>query len=473
MYRFLWLFFAVVLLLFSFPLASLAGQSQVTFSVGAASYKENGVAKTMDAVTFIENDRTYVPVRYLALVLGVPEDKIKWSYPTKTVTLTKGDKELSLSIGSKIISVNGKSKNLDVAPVLRAGRTYLPARYVAEELGYEVAWDDKTRTVKINSPLKPEAPKKLFIAAKNDKYGYIDETGKMVISPRFVSANNFSEGLAVVNTDPDHNCVINQDGEIVINPEGYYISGDFRDGRALITVKENGKPAFIDKTGELVIKPVFYQAKEFSEGLAAVQLEQGGKWGYINTRGELVISPQFTYAQPFSEGLARVGYGNENGGHGWCGFIDKEGKYAINPQYDSAGDFSDGLAGVLARGKSFVIDKKGNKVIDSVSVDIKFSEGLAVIRGKNNLLGYIDTTGRVVIEPQFTRAGDFSEGLAPVRIYGKYGFIDRTGKIVIEPRFVFAGKFSRGLAYVATETGVGYIDKSGKIVFWNKICQGN
>ncbi|MBP5241278.1 MAG: WG repeat-containing protein, partial [Bacteroidales bacterium] len=47
--------------------------------------------------------------------------------------------------------------------------------------------------------------------------------------------------------------------------------------------------------------------------------------------------------------------------------------------------------------------------------------------------GFMDKTGNVVIEPQFTEAGDFSEGLAKVSVDWKWGYIDQTGKFVIKP----------------------------------------
>lgn len=47
--------------------------------------------------------------------------------------------------------------------------------------------------------------------------------------------------------------------------------------------------------------------------------------------------------------------------------------------------------------------------------------------------GYIDTTGKFVINPQFDEARLFQEGLAAVEIGGKWGEIDKTGKIVINP----------------------------------------
>ena len=62
--------------------------------------------------------------------------------------------------------------------------------------------------------------------------------------------------------------------------------------------------------------------------------------------------------------------------------------------------------------------------------------------------GFIDKSGKVVIELQFDDAGYFSEGLACVEKDDKYFFIDKSGKVVIEPQFDEVGDFSEGLAKV-------------------------
>jgi hypothetical protein len=83
-------------------------------------------------------------------------------------------------------------------------------------------------------------------------------------------------------------------------------------------------------------------------------------------------------------------------------------------------------------------------------------------------LGYVDTQGRVVISPQFDRAGFFHEGLAVVgvNINGKlkYGFINQTGRFVIDPEFDSAGNFSDGLAGIRLDRNSGYIDRKGQVV---------
>ena len=70
--------------------------------------------------------------------------------------------------------------------------------------------------------------------------------------------------------------------------------------------------------------------------------------------------------------------------------------------------------------------------------------GLFLIR-QNDLYGFINKTGKIVIKPQFEEAESFSEGLAPVMIDKKYGYINKTGKTVIEPQYDdVMGSFSAG-----------------------------
>ena len=123
------------------------------------------------------------------------------------------------------------------------------------------------------------------------------------------------------------------------------------------------------------------------------------------------------------------------------------------------------------------IDKSGKVVIEPQFDHARdFSEGFAqVIKGgkwvfedemnkmviKDGKSGSIDKSGKVVIEPsyqkkgksrQFNRIYPFSEGLAQVEKNDKYGFIDKSGKVVIEPQFDGAGNFSEGFARVAIES---------------------
>src|SRR5258708_5028138 len=78
--------------------------------------------------------------------------------------------------------------------------------------------------------------------------------------------------------------------------------------------------------------------------------------------------------------------------------------------------------------------------------------------------GYIDRSGKFIINPQFEGAGRYSEGLAPVMTGGKWGYIDKQSKTVIAPQFEQASSYSEDRAHVKMGGRFGYIDKSGRLV---------
>ncbi|HNB24445.1 MAG TPA: WG repeat-containing protein, partial [Candidatus Melainabacteria bacterium] len=82
----------------------------------------------------------------------------------------------------------------------------------------------------------------------------------------------------------------------------------------------------------------------------------------------------------------------------------------------------------------------------------------------HNKWGFVDATGKVVIEPKYESVKPFSEGLAAVVQDRRWGYIDKTGKVAIEPKYDVVTPFSDGMAAVSTNGKWGYIDKTGKLV---------
>jgi hypothetical protein len=127
-------------------------------------------------------------------------------------------------------------------------------------------------------------------------------------------------------------------------------------------------------------------------------------------------------------------------------------------------------------GKWGYIDSSGKIVIKpQFAWAEEFSEGLAAFENEDGKHGYIDEMGRVVIEPKFDNWTEFSEGLAAVSVDFEWGYIDKTGKWAILPQFAVGRPFSDGLALVGVplngkvsfppgpEKHV-FIDKAGKVV---------
>ena len=84
---------------------------------------------------FVENDRSYVPVRFISENYA---GQVEWVQELQTVNINFADRKISLTIGVPEIIINGEKKALDVAPIIREGRTFLPLRACTEAIGKEV-----------------------------------------------------------------------------------------------------------------------------------------------------------------------------------------------------------------------------------------------------------------------------------------------------------------------------------------------
>lgn len=267
----------------------------------------------------------------------------------------------------------------------------------------------------------------------NHKWGYIDPAGQFVIEPQFDSAERFSEGLARVGVGQTFG-YIDQAGQIVIEPQ-YNGGGLFTNGATWVKIGE--KPTYIDTTGQPITTMQFDEAYAFTQdGLAEVRI--GSQWGFIDTSGRLAIEPQFQHAYAFSEGLAPVQLGNK-----W-GYIDLTGQLVFEPQFDSFRPFNEGMAAVKFGDKWGYINRAGEIIIEpQFDVASSFSEGLAGVQIKDQGIdGYIDPTGQLVFQLEYdfpvdsdraTILGDFSDGLAMIKVSGRFGYVDRTGNFVWKP----------------------------------------
>ena len=116
---------------------SAAEKSKVIkLQIGSRIVNVDNEAVIYDTAPVIRNDRTLVPIRIVTETLG---GKVDWNGVTKEVTLHK---EIKMTVGKTL-------EKYGVAPVIIDGRTFVPVRFVADELGATVAWDDATKTVTI------------------------------------------------------------------------------------------------------------------------------------------------------------------------------------------------------------------------------------------------------------------------------------------------------------------------------------
>lgn len=222
-------------------------------------------------------------------------------------------------------------------------------------------------------------------------------------------------------------------------------------------------------------------------------------YGYMDQAGNIVIEPRFGSAEPFYAcGLAIAGDAN-----GKLGLIDRSGKFVVSPEANII-TYSDGVFIALiydGNRRARAYDENGAFLFEQADWIYQFSDGLSKISA-NGKSGYIDKTGKIVLEVPYKNTGEFCDGIAEVAMEyggpsvlidkqgndltekvssglrmikdaqtGLFGYEDTSGKRVIEPRFITASPFRDGLAIVGVEGGTydeylvyGIIDTQGNYV---------
>ena len=130
------------------PAPEIAPETRVDFTIGSTTYVVNNQTKVMDAAPFIEDGRTYIPVRALAEALGCEADWEPKEGLTEKVYLTRGDVVVTIGIGDNFLTVpEGDDEPViqyfDGAAKIVNDRTFLPFRAVAEALGAKVDYAPK------------------------------------------------------------------------------------------------------------------------------------------------------------------------------------------------------------------------------------------------------------------------------------------------------------------------------------------
>ncbi|MCG9967939.1 copper amine oxidase N-terminal domain-containing protein [Pelotomaculum terephthalicicum JT] len=119
----------------------------VAFTIGQDKFLLDGKEQQMDIAPYVKNDRTYLPVRYIATALGIADSDINWYNDEQCVVIVRESGFIKFVIGSKEMIVNGKSVVMDVEPeFVEPGRVMLPLRWVAQAFGANIIWDEKSET---------------------------------------------------------------------------------------------------------------------------------------------------------------------------------------------------------------------------------------------------------------------------------------------------------------------------------------
>ncbi len=323
--------------------------------------------------------------------------------------------------------------------------------------------------------------------ADDEKYGFMNIEGEVVVGLFCDYIGRFKDGLAKARIDKKYGYIDKEGWEVV--PFKYSDIGDFHEGLAFAC--RNGKYGYVDKKGNEVIPFKFDGADDFENGYGAVSVK--GKYGNVKKEGYVNKKGKVTYIKnlqkydgwsDMSEGFLRVHKYFAEAHVTVYGCINKKGKEVVPLKYLNAFDFHEGLALVYDGYGYGYINKKGKEVIPlKYYYAENFNEGLAAV-GKGDKCGYINKKGKVVIPFKYSEAKGFNEGLAEAYIDGvgwatinkkgialysepqevddKIVFINKEGKKIVLTDYLSIDPFSEGLAFAKNKNGKwGYIDENG------------
>lgn len=170
----------------------------------------------------------------------------------------------------------------------------------------------------------------LLAVEYNDRWGYVNNKGKMVIPAIYDGAAAFYDNIAIVKIDNKMQ-LIDKKGKLILSKKYDQLIRDV--SSKTITFSIEGKYGLMNHKGEIILESLFDDIDYFYEGLAKVRL--GLKYGFINTKGERVIDVKYDGAKSFSQGLAAVKLNDL-----W-GYVDLEGEVYIKPLFAQAYDFNE------------------------------------------------------------------------------------------------------------------------------------
>jgi hypothetical protein len=347
------------------------------------------------------------------------------------------------------------------------------------------------------------------------KWGYINTTGKIVIPLQFDRCSSFINGRAKVWVN--NRCgIIDKTGAYIISPGEYneiYESTD-----APMIARIDGKSGLVDSTGAIIMEPAYDEISGYSDSCYRVKLDykcglidaqslkpvhelhfeciealddlaiykdtirieagysmylteigngklcyflQDNKYGLIDDKGNIIIQPRFERLIGFNDALTRVA---ENGK--W-GLIDsKSGKIILEPQYLEINDYKEGLAAFKKATKYKIVKQADN----GSQVEFDTETGTDI-----ELWGFMDGTGKVIMKPQYSRVGNFSEGIcfasefagiSGTRLLFRDVCINKNGAVLFAvPYFdTIWTEFCQGVIIFEKGKKYGLIDKKGKVI---------
>ena len=309
---------------------------------------------------------------------------------------------------------------------------------------------------------------------QNEKYGYIDTTGKVAIAPKFDRAGSFSDGLASVGTGSGTDMkygYIDKSGNVVI-PYQFDRAWDFYNGSAVVTV--GGKSGIINKAGAYIAEPVYDGINIWLLRFGIIVVEQNGKCGVLAPDGKLIVPIEYdnAYNSMYTPDSLIIVEKDRK-----LGLVDRSGALIVPVQYDYIGYLSDGMivvsVGTWGNMKYGYYDDSG-KLVVPLEYDYaeSFSDGRAMVgkgTSSDTRYGYIDKSGELIMPLEYDEISWFNRDFQKVNKDGRFGLIGMDGSEALAAEYDDISFYSEDKAWVKKDGFWGIIEsvKTAAVSLWN------
>lgn len=264
---------------------------------------------------------------------------------------------------------------------------------------------------------------------ENKKYGVIDETGKIVIEPKYDIIQIPNPSKPVFICMHDYNINLQQYETEVFDNKGNKIFTEYDSVQALPTestwdgipfeksvlkYKRNNKYGLITLENKVITEPIYDSIKaiNYKEGMLLVEKDK--KYGAINIKGKIIIKPEYDQISIDNYYNSETMYKasgfivkKKNEDSYKYGYINSKGKMLLPPEYTEISRINEIIDDknvyllVLKEGQAGVV--KNNKVVlDFEYEDISYNlfNNMFIIQ-RNSKSGIADIKGKVIIQPEY------------------------------------------------------------------------
>lgn len=287
---------------------------------------------------------------------------------------------------------------------------------------------------------------------------------------------DFADGISTVTL---HDSTAKGTRSSVLYPDGkrasfiYDFLSETTSGR--LRFKQQGRWGIIKNDGTMVRQAEFADMRAISDGLIGVRYEENGLLGYVDLNGKEVIPPSYEDGEVFLRGRAvvyakRAGWKFTQGSskNDQAGLINTRGEFIIPPTF-TAIEHPVGTRSIFvvtnADRKKGIYDAQGKLLNDfTISYVGTWIKGKALVSNEGgNREGWLDTSGRWIIPPQYQAIDLKNTSYISARTRSKYDIYDSTGKklftIDTATRVVLGDKFALVMLHKKSVTIVDYQGK--------------